>query len=339
MNDPSPAPVSTDANRRKLIAMVVVGSCFAVMAVAFMTGGKKTPPIKDTEKDPAVGIVQEGADFKAGGSTTPDDWLNAPDGSGADTGTVAAMVPGKKESAMVAGDAPAASPSLDNPGQAGNAPATAGKPVAQGSATQSPPTSGTVADTSTVATAQPKAKPAVVPAATGAPTATQTAPQNVPTKAKIQRPGAPVFVRPKVKRPGLIAQTHALITHEELAAAAPQAAPPADPAQDVKAKPAPARVRQDEARTYAQKTTETFRQQGVLTPTQRVRLPRSTETASKKIWREEDKPATPDERRPFGLVVVEEKTPEGIPLRTDIPAGTSPLDKTGADKPLWKRPE
>jgi hypothetical protein len=158
----------------------------------------------------------------------------------------------------------------------------------------------------------------------------------------------PKFVRPTRKQPGIIARTSELVTEPEFREAPKSAAAQAKPGQ-ASAKPAavakpapPARVRQQEARTFAAQTTEQLREQGLIKPGQRIRLPRSTETPNPTIWREDDAPVTPEERRPFGLVIAEENsafTPEGIPLRTDIPAGASPLEKTGADKPLWKRPE
>jgi hypothetical protein len=164
----------------------------------------------------------------------------------------------------------------------------------------------------------------------------------------------PQFVKPTIQRPGVIAQSRTLVTdqqYHQLQAAKAPSNPPAVSLPSSKTTPAsasqprvttPATVRQEEARTYAQRTTEKLRQQKALTPAQRARLPRSTEAPSKRIWREDDTPTTADERRPFGLVIEDTNpafTPEGIPLRTDIPAGTSPLQKTGADKPLWKRPE
>lgn len=158
----------------------------------------------------------------------------------------------------------------------------------------------------------------------------------------------PKFVRPTRKQPGIIARTSVLVTESEFRQAPKPAAPQAKPGQTsakpvAAAKPAPpARVRQQEARTFAAQTTEQLREQGLIKPSERIRLPRSTETSNPTIWREDDAPVTPEERRPFGLVLAEENpafTPEGIPLRTDIPAGASPLEKTGVDKPLWKRPQ
>lgn len=107
-------------------------------------------------------------------------------------------------------------------------------------------------------------------------------------------------------------------------------------------RPALAKVRQQEAREFAQQMTNNMRRQGLLKPEQKVRLPKVAESNNPRIWREDESPASADERRHFGLIVVDENpatTPEGIPLRSDIPAGTSALQKTGPDKPLWKRPE
>ncbi|MBE7495312.1 MAG: hypothetical protein HS117_10215 [Verrucomicrobiaceae bacterium] len=156
----------------------------------------------------------------------------------------------------------------------------------------------------------------------------------------------PAFVRPAVKRTGLIAQSRSLVTERQIQHARSSGTPAPDaarsPAMSAPSPPAPAVVPKHEAEDFARRTTEVLRQQGTLRPTQQVRLPRQQETANTRVWREEDTPATAEERRPFGLVVEDTApafTPEGIPLRTDIPDGTSPLEKTGADKPLWKRPE
>jgi hypothetical protein len=154
----------------------------------------------------------------------------------------------------------------------------------------------------------------------------------------------PEFVRPAAKRTGLVAQSRTLVTEQQLKQAhtpAPETQASSDARSSTPA-PAPVLVPKEEAQDYALRTTETLRQQGTLKPAQTVRLPRQHETTNARVWREEDTPATAQERRPFGLVVEDTNpasTPQGIPLRTDIPAGTSPLEKTGADKPLWKRPE
>lgn len=191
--------------------------------------------------------------------------------------------------------------------------------------------------------------PVIAPVAEiGAPAASPVPPSSGKIEQNAASAQRPKFVRPKQKQPGIIARTRDLVTEPEFRRApkpaVTQAKPGQTPSKPVAAtKPAPpARVRQQEARSFAARTTEQLREQGLIKPGQRIRLPRSTETPNPTIWREDDAPVTPEERRPFGLVLAEENpahTPEGIPLRTDLPAETSPLEKTGADKPLWKRPE
>lgn len=153
----------------------------------------------------------------------------------------------------------------------------------------------------------------------------------------------PVFVRPSQERPGVVAQTRTLITEKQYASpSASKTGKPKPAAEDKAVGSAPAQVRQQDARSYAQQATRQLQQQKVLAPTQHVRLPRRAETTNPAVWHEDDTPASTDERRPFGLIVAEEKpgfTPAGIPLRTDIPAGASSLEQNGPDKPLWKRPE
>ncbi len=156
----------------------------------------------------------------------------------------------------------------------------------------------------------------------------------------------PAFVRPNVQRNGLIAQSRSLVTERQIqrlrsagtsALEAVKFPTPSSPTP-----PTPALVSKPEAEDFVRRTGEELRQQGNLRPTQQLRLPRQQETTNARIWRQEDTPTTTDERRPFGLVVEDTApafTPEGIPLRTDIPAGASSLNKTGADKPLWKRPK
>ncbi len=205
---------------------------------------------------------------------------------------------------------------------------------------------GTISPASTpVATIPPVNAPVTKIGAPAASPVPSSSDKKGKSTASVQRPK---FVRPTRKQPGIIARTRELITEPEFRQATKPAAAQAKPGQtSVKpvatTKPAPpARVRQQEARTFAAQTTEQLRKQGLIKPDQRIRLPRSTETPNPTIWREDDTPATAEERRPFGLVLAEENpafTPEGIPLRTDIPVGSSPLEKTGPDKPLWKRPE
>ena len=157
----------------------------------------------------------------------------------------------------------------------------------------------------------------------------------------------PVFVKPSVQRTGLIAQSKGLISEPQIRRnqtnkSAAESSSPQATASKSPSRPAPAKVRKQEAREFAQQTTDNLRQQGLLKPQQKVRLPKIAESNNPRIWREDEPPTSADEHRPFGLIVVDENpaiTPEGIPLRTDIPAGTSALQKTGPDKPLWKRLE
>jgi hypothetical protein len=163
------------------------------------------------------------------------------------------------------------------------------------------------------------------------------------TSIKIDQPKNTVkqlaFVRPSSPRPGLIAQTARLVDSSEIDEDVPNSPAVSRKKQTTEQ---PAKVSHAEAKAFAGKTTEKMRAKGELKPTQQARLPLLSEAPNPKIWREDDAPLSAEERRPFGLVISDEsqrETTEGIPLRTDIPAGTSPLEKTGADKPLWKRPE
>ena len=102
----------------------------------------------------------------------------------------------------------------------------------------------------------------------------------------------------------------------------------------------PARVTQEQAKRFADILTRAWQQQGKIGKGEKIRLPSSRETANSNIWREDDPAAPPSVRKPFGLVVSDaSSTRGGIPVRDDIPPGASPLEKTGPDKPLWKRPE
>ena len=170
----------------------------------------------------------------------------------------------------------------------------------------------------------------------------------------------PAFKKPRSVRTGVVSQSTDLVKQNEFSPAAPPAAEPATSSTPA-ATPAPPRaavVTLPEAKSYSATLTQSLRAERRLTPTQTVRLPSTAETANPKIWHHDDQPAAATETRPFGLVIEETdpaaravlvqsqpepppaaETPEGIPLRTDIPAGTSPLDKNGPDNPLWKRPQ
>lgn len=159
----------------------------------------------------------------------------------------------------------------------------------------------------------------------------------------------PKFVGPTRKQPGIIARTGDLATEPEFRQAPRPAAAQgklgqtsSKPVAANKPAPPPARVHQQEARRFAAQTSAQQRWPGLTRPDPRTRLPRSIEKPNPEKWREDDAPATPEDGRHIGLVLAGANpafTPEGIPLRTDIPAGVSPLEKTGVDKPLWRRLE
>lgn len=199
---------------------------------------------------------------------------------------------------------------------------------------------------------------------------TAVAPSTAPASPRV---AYPALRKPRAPRPGIAAQSSSIITWAEYtppsqfpvpvspaSAAAPAAVAATSDRSLTKARDAaPAEVTLPEARAYTARLTDSLRQSGTLSATRTVRLPTKAETSNPRVWRQDDTPATPQETRPFGVVVEESDpaaraalaseapavptaqpthTPEGIPLRTDIPAGTSPLDKPGPDKPLWKRP-
>jgi hypothetical protein len=416
MPESIPTPPHADLSQRKRIVIAVAAVFCVIMAFAFFSGGKKTPPKKDTEPDLAVGIVQDGTDFQFGAGA-PEDWLNAPEGMtvAENSGTKPTPESLGRVSSVVSGDDPTASPAPSPVPTAATTPASGSQPStttdarpSNGAAPAVPANNTPVASASqiaaaptppTVAKSSPEAMPvkpansvpptsvaeqpaspsdsptssapkpsastiADVPAKKSEPSPLASSaiaksqsskpandnPQNPSASGKVARPShAPEFVRPVTKKTGVIAQTRALISEDQFhqtsknttASDAPAASPAPSKASEPNASP-PARVRQEEALKYAQQTTERLRSEKILTPGQQARLPRSSEAPSTRIWREDDTPATADERRPFGLVIEETNpafTPEGIPLRTDIPEGKSSLEKTGADKPLWKRPE
>lgn len=258
------------------------------------------------------------------------------------------------------------------PGTAGAPPVEKDAPATTGNTTSPPaPTtqdrkapgtgtgkSPTVAENNTPAqTDQPQDKPGLKDTA--------------PSKGK-----APLTLKqPKKPMRGIVAHTETVITEDEYESTvrprtpAPNAGPSAPKAEvaDVKTAPAPdlkpspmaapapqvkkprvVKVTKEQAQTFARRATATWQAEGRIPPTQRFRLPKQQETASPRVWREEDAPATPKERRTFGLVLADttveaapaarNMTPEGIPVR-NVPEGESALKKGGPDKPLWKRPE
>jgi hypothetical protein len=200
---------------------------------------------------------------------------------------------------------------------------------------------------------EPPATPDHDPAATAEST---PAPPDPPTSEELR------WHRRPTSQPGVVAQTESLI---------PQKAPKDTIARaTVKPVVRPVRLTKPEALAYAAQTDQRLRQEGKLTPTQRVRLPRRSESRNSHVWTEEDDaPPTPSTtstttppaaspplpiRRPFGLLIEDAAprptpppVPEAprvkplgqIPLRTDVPAGESPLQHTTTPRPLWTRPE
>lgn len=299
------------------------------------TGAQTQPSVAQAPATPAPG---QAATTPAVASTPPMPVAAEPHAAAVD----AANVPGT-------GTQAAPRPAITTTGSVQVAQATpkSGPPGGSdkaGTATTNPATTNTGSDKAATATTTPASAPVTPQPQASSP----AAPHAIPVKvarvvAEEHASPTPAFVRPAQKRSGVVAQTRTLITEKQYAPpSAAKAARPAGEEKTTATGSTPARVRQQEARSYAQQATRQLREQKALPPNLQVRLPRRAETTNPAVWHEDDTPATADERRPFGLVVVEEKpdlTPEGIPLRTDVPAGTSPLQQNGADKPLWKRPE
>lgn len=162
-----------------------------------------------------------------------------------------------------------------------------------------------------------------------------------------------VLTKPARPLPGVVAHTKTVITEADVqgwtqpltsASATPvsKPQPPAPKARAVKATKA-------QAESFAKKSTKTWQRDGRIPDSQHFRLPKTTETASPKVWRADDTPTNPTDKKPFGLVLVDTAadnssppaiitSPGGIPVR-NVPDGESALKKHGPDKPLWRRPE
>jgi hypothetical protein len=370
---PSPTPSAT---RRKRIVLVASGALISVMLMAFLFGGSKETPTKKKTEDEGgqIGFINSDLTLNLDNSGTYDDWINAPEGA-VESPTEPETSPIKSESSVVNGDGGALTSSPISgqkmvPQYDGGSPP---KPIASDQAAV-PSESSPVAkgaqpgDTRSQVNPHPSSAMATTP---DEKPSTQVAAQQVKSKtgpASLSEPGKsgpkslvpsgnagtastpksedakrtpkhPTFVRSTSQRPGIIAQSARLINSDEFSEVVPPS--PNVPIQKQSTQH-PAMVSHAEARHFAEQTTVEMREKGLLKPSQRARLPRLAEAPNAKIWREDDSPKTEKERRPFGLIISEDapaSTPEGIPLRTDIPAGTSPLEKTGPDKPLWKRPE
>lgn len=376
MSDVPSTPAAAALGQRKLIAMLGSAALLGCFTLAFMLGGKKAPVDKDMEKDLQIGML-DASSIDLSAQATPDNWVENTVASidGAPTEPAPATLPAQGTSAIAQGDAGAAGATpgaatasvasvptalregsqvephaLDVYGRevdSGRKPSNpAGASAGNAHVTPAPPPSPSAttggSDKAEAKTSRPASTRVKPPSQDSSPPSPQAIPVRVAkVPAKESASAKPVFVRPVHKRPGVVAQTRTLVTEKQYAP--PAATKTAKPAAEGKnTDNAPACVRQQEARSYAQQATKELQQKKVLPPTQHVRLPRRAETTNPAVWHEDDTPATADERRPFGLVVAEEKpgfTPEGIPVRTDVPAGTSPLRQNGPDKPLWKRPE
>jgi len=170
------------------------------------------------------------------------------------------------------------------------------------------------------------------------------------------------IVVPRLAREGVVGHSRGLITAEMFSLAlgdqvidsVPPKTAPGAPAQAA----ALVRVSRPQALAFAAWLTRGHRAAGLIASDQSYRLPTREEASSPQIWHQDEPPFAAEDTRPFGVVLVERSaqpsdatlpaaipvlpaavTPEGIPLRTDIPEGTSPLKKVGPDKPLWKSPE
>ena len=254
-----------------------------------------------------------------------------------------ATSPGQRTTADPVVAAAPANPSATSPQAGSNQPASMPSnsevgAASAGGTSPSPSRQPNVAASSPVSSAtQPP--PAVTPpnVATDQPVgANDTAQKSAPLAV------VPDFIAPPKRRGQIVAQSKNLITQAEV-----RNSPAAGTSSQAQAS-SPAIVAHEEARQFARQATETLKAKGLLQPGQTARLPRSSETPNTQVWREDDQPSSAEERRPFGVVIAEDEpadsansafTPERIPERTDIPPGTSPLEKTGPDKPLWKRPQ
>lgn len=235
---------------------------------------------------------------------------------------------------------------------------TAPSPPSPNSVTLQTPASSAHPSQST----QPDAKP---------PEQTEThAPDQPQIERQSPRP-AIALKAPKAARNGVILQSKALITTKQFQSYLPEPRPGQPPRQSASTPPATsnspnlnaqkpnviAQITKSEADAFVQEVTRQWHKSGEIPSHQHVRLPKAAETTNTTIWRQEDVPKSPEEQRPIGIVLQEvsppqplqttpasktspskDRTRQGIPLRTDIPAGTSPLEKNGPDTPLWKRP-
>ncbi len=352
-------PTSTISPQRRHIALAAVAGVAVVMVFAFFSGGgSNSDPLPEVEvADTPIQVDENYGVFQPDQALNGEDWINVGNptaGQGASSPAPAGTNPA---SPVALGDPPPiiSAPPVSSGSPAPAVPASSASHAAQPQPVSkvSEPTHAAVQPPATASKIAAKPSPPPAVGATASIPRQQRPVSAVPAaKTLPPRQPEPEFVKPAIPKTGLIAQSRRLITEDQFQHSQPQAAkppvkvgqPPAAsiPKSNPTVAPQPAKVLQQQAREFARRTTEKMHQQGQLKPQQKVRLPKVSETTNPKIWREDEAPVSTDERRPFGLIVADDNpttTPEGIPQRTDIPVGTSPLQKTGPDKPLWKRPE
>ena len=221
-----------------------------------------------------------------------------------------------------------------------NGASISGTPEKSGSAMKG---SGQVAGlSSTRATETPTATADASQPAKSQPISTNVA--KAPPLARSSNKPKLVLKQPAKRVRGVAAHTANVITEQEYNDEEQTAA---TAAASVPTQPRVVKATKSQAQAFADKSTRTWQSEGRIQPAQHFRLPKQSETRNARIWREEDEPSSPKERRAFGLVLTEDSpnpepatttTAEGIPVR-NVPEGQSALKKDGPDKPLWKRPE
>lgn len=364
MNDASLILSQADSSRRKFIAITVAVGCSVLMTFAFITSGPKSTVKQDTEQDPTVGVLQDGMAFQAGGSNMPDDWLMAPANGIAEQSSTKLSAPSDEamESLVVAGDADVKQPTTAKPKVPASRPiiATAAAVKVSHTATPAvnsgnsaslplkkiePPMHAAVTPIKSTPGTKPIGKPilaavpvaiavhrviAVEPAQRASPTSSPAESRSptssanpAPTNSQgiAQAVAAPLRVTPenikapKADEPAVLDPNLAMPSY--MTGPNPPAAGNALAATGSKYRPSPP--------------------SGFNEPS-----PATAPFTAQGIWHDVAKLGTIKAPSPAGIVVDDAKyafTPEGIPVRRDVPTGVSPLEKIVADKPLWKRTE
>ncbi|MFZ4595930.1 MAG: hypothetical protein ACOYOF_16845, partial [Verrucomicrobiaceae bacterium] len=126
-------------------------------------------------------------------------------------------------------------------------------------------------------------------------------------KAPPARAPSLVLKQPRTPMPAIIAHTDGVITEREFNTPAKSRAAN-DTAPDPAPKPPTVKVTKPQAEAFAEQSTQAWKAENRIPAQQRFRLPKKTETSTATIWREDDQPTQPNERKPFGLVLVDEPT-------------------------------